>query len=336
VTPGAPPARLRVAAAFAAVYVIWGSTYLAIRYAVETLPPALMTGVRFVIAGAMLYGWARLRGAEHPTRPEWLAASVVGCLLLLGGTVSVGWAEQHVASGIASLIVAMTPLWMVLMEWAGPGGRPPTARVMAGIFVGIVGLALLIGPDLLAERGSVDVVSVAVLLLGSLAWAAGSLYSRRAALPASAMLGMGMEMLAGGALCIAAGLLVGEASRLELSAVSSRSAVALAYLVLFGSLLGFTSYLWLLRVSTPARVATHAYVNPVVAVLLGWGFAGEPLTVRTLAAAAVIVTAVALIIARQAGSWAGGPERRAAPAKSPWQRRREPANTFRERASSGA
>jgi drug/metabolite transporter (DMT)-like permease len=293
------PPRSRVLAAFAAVYVIWGSTYLAIRYAVETLPPFSMTGVRFLVAGALLYGWARLRGAARPVLSHWRSAAIVGGLLLVGGTGTVAWAEQRVASGIAALLGATVPLWIVLMNWATPGEARPSGRLMGGVALGLAGLAILIGPDSAAGQSGVQMLDTAVLLAATLSWAAGSLYSRHAARPASMPLGMGMEMLAGGALCIVAGLLAGEEWAIDPGAVSRSSLLALAYLIVFGSLIGFTSYLWLLRVSTPARVSTHAYVNPVVAVLLGWALAGEPLTGGTLLAAAVIVGAVVLITSGQ-------------------------------------
>lgn len=291
------PARARVVAAFAAVYLIWGSTYLAIRYAIETLPPFLMAGVRFVVAGVVLYAWARWRGAGRPRRREWLAATVIGGLLLLGGNGGVVWAEQWVASGIASLIVATVPLWMVLFDWQFGGGVRPSGRVAGGVVLGLVGVALLIGPAGLVGASGVHPLGAGVLVLASLSWAAGSIYSRGAVLPASPFLATAMEMVAGGALLVLAGLATGEAGRLALDAVSLRSLIGFVYLIVFGSLVGFTSYIWLLRVAEPARVATYAYVNPAVAVFLGWALADEPLTPRMLLAAAVIIASVAVITA---------------------------------------
>jgi drug/metabolite transporter (DMT)-like permease len=289
------PTRLRVAAAFAAVYVLWGSTYLAIRFALESLPPFWMASSRFLIAGTLLYVWARRRGEPAPTRIHWRSALIVGGLLLMGGNGGVVWAEQRVPSGLAALLVATVPLWMVMLDGAGRGWRRPPVQVLLGIGLGLAGVALLVGPGKFAGGLGVDPLGAGALLLGALCWATGSLYSRRAPLPPSPLLGTAMEMLGGGACLAVAGLVSGEWGRLDLAAATPRSLLAVGYLVVFGSLVGFTAYVWLLRVSTPPLVATYAYVNPVVAVLLGWAFAGEPVTARTLVAAAVIVGAVVLI-----------------------------------------
>ena len=287
-------------AAFAAIYFIWGSTYLAIRFAIETLPPFLMASTRFIVAGAVLYGWARLVGAPRPTRFHWSAAAVVGGLLLLGGNGGVVWAEQSVPSGLTALLVAMAPVWMALLDWARRGGVRPNGGASVGLALGFAGVVLLVGPDELVGGGQVNPIGALVLMLASLSWAAGSLYSRYARLPDSPMLATGMEMLAGGALLLIAGSVAGEWARIGYSAVSLHSILALGYLIVFGSLIGFTAYTWLLRVTTLARASTYAYVNPVVAVFLGWALAGEPITFRTLLAAAVIVAAVVIITGYQA------------------------------------
>lgn len=300
---GHPPApRGRILAAFAAVYVIWGSTYLAIRFAIETLPPLLMAGARFLVAGALLYAWVRRPGApERPARPtaaEWGWGALVGALLLLGGNGGVVWAERTVPSGVVALLVAIVPVWMVLLDWARPGGRRPGALVAAGLVTGFAGLVALVGPGSLTGRGGPGEVSIAGALaavVGSLAWALGSIIARGAGLPRSPLLATAIEMLCGGALLLAAGLAMGEAGRLTLGDITGRSGLAWAYLVVFGSLVGFTAYVWLLGHVSAARASTYAYVNPLVAVLLGWAVAGEPVTARTLVAAAVIVGAVALI-----------------------------------------
>jgi drug/metabolite transporter (DMT)-like permease len=289
------PSTIKVIVAFAAVYLIWGSTYLAIRFAIETIPPFLMAGVRFVLAGAVLYAWLRLRGAERPRRAYWVSTGVVGALLLLGGNGAVVWAETRVPSGITALLAATLPLWMVLLDWVRPRGTRPSGWVWAGIALGLAGIVLLVGPGNFGGGEPVDLLGAAALILGSLAWAAGSLYSRGAALPPSPFLVTAMQMLSGGALLILAGLATGELGSLSLPAISVKSMVAMLYLLIFGALVGFSCYIWLLRVSTPARVSTYAYVNPVVAVILGWAFAGEPFSVRTLLAMAVILGAVALI-----------------------------------------
>jgi drug/metabolite transporter (DMT)-like permease len=287
--------RLRVGAAFAAIYLIWGSTYLAIRFAIETLPPFFMAGARFIVAGALLYTWARWRGAPGPTRLHWREAAIVGGLMLLGGNGGVTWAEQRLPSGLAALLVTTVPLWMVLLEAVRPGGGRPSRRVALGLGLGMAGVLLLIGQGNLTGGQAVDLPGTAVVLFAALAWAAGSLYSRRARLPEAPLQGVALEMLAGGAWLLLAGGVSGEGARLNLDGASLRSLLALGYLIIFGSIVAFSAYLWLLRVSTPARASTYAFVNPVIAVFLGWALADEPLTAQTLLAAAVIVAAVAII-----------------------------------------
>lgn len=288
--------RVRLLAAFAAVYIIWGSTYLAIRFAVETLPPLLMAGARFILAGLILLAWSRIRGrAGPPSRRDWITAAVGGALLLLGGNGAVVWAEQSVPSGIASLLVAIVPLWMVLLDWMRPGGQRPAWLVFAGLGLGLAGLGLLVGPAALQGTAAIDPVGATVLILGSLSWAVGSLYTQRAPRPTSANNGSGTQMLAGGVWLTAAALLSGEAGQLDLANASALSLLSFVYLLTFGSLIGFTAYYYLLAHTSAAKAATYAYVNPVVAVLLGWAFANEPVTSRTLVAAAVILGGVAII-----------------------------------------
>ena len=294
-----PATRAQVVTAFALVYVIWGSTYLAIRFAIETLPPFLMAGARFVVAGGLLYAWTRRPGASErparPTRVEWAWGTLVGALLLLMGNGGVVWAERVVPSGVVALLVAVVPIWMVLLDWLRPGGPRPTALVIAGLVTGLVGLVVLVGPESLVGGGAIDGTGAAVALVGSLAWAAGSILARSERLPRAPLLATAVEMIGGGALMLAAGLLAGEARGFALADVTLRSGLSWAYLVTFGSLIGFTAYIWLLGNVSAARASTYAYVNPVVAVFLGWALANEPLTARTLVAAAVIVAAVALI-----------------------------------------
>ena len=292
----APPSRARILAAFAAIYVIWGSTYLAIAIAIQTAPPFLMAGVRFLVAGLLLYAWMRARGEPRPTLPHWRSAAIVGGLLLLGGNGAVVWAEQRVPSGIAALLVATLPVWLVLLDWARPKGVRPSGLVFGGLALGLVGVGVLVGPATLAGGARIDVIGALVLMVGSICWAVGSLYSRQAPLPKSSALGMAIQMLAGGGLLVLAGTLAGEWGELDVGAISAASAGAILYLIVFGSLIGFTAYMWLLRVVPPARVATYAYVNPVVAVLLGWLVLAEPISARTMIAAAIIVGAVALIV----------------------------------------
>ena len=294
--------RAKIATAFAAIYIIWGSTFLGIRYAIETMPPLLMAGTRFVIAGAALYAWAAFREGARPTARQWVNATIIGALLLTIGNGAVSWAEQFVPSGLAALVVAITPLWMVVFESVRPGGDRPTAKVLAGIALGIAGLVLLIGPGDLLGASAVDARSAVVLLCGTLAWAGGSIYSRALVLPSSARLSTAMQMLSAGVLLLIAGLIGGESSRVSFEAMSLKSVIAVGYLIVFGSIIGFTAYSWLLTVSSAASVSTYAYVNPVVALFLGWALAGEPLTVRTMVAAGVVLAGVALITLARAGS----------------------------------
>ena len=287
--------RSQILAAFASIYLVWGSTYLAIRYAVQTIPPFLMGGLRFVISGALLYAWARYRGGARPSRIHWRNAIIAGGFLLVGGNGAVVWAEQFVPSGMTALLVSILPFWLVIIEWVRPPRRRPAAAVLIGLIVGFIGIVVLVGPGNIGGQGDVRPLGAVVLILGSLSWAIGSFFSRDADLPKSGLLTTGMEMLGGGALMLVVGMLTGELSHFEIAHVSAASAIGLLYLVTFGSLLGFTSYIWLLDKVSPARLGTYAYVNPIVAVVLGWAIAGERLSLRTAVAAAIVICAVALI-----------------------------------------
>jgi drug/metabolite transporter (DMT)-like permease len=287
--------RAQIIAAFASIYLIWGSTYLAIRYAVETIPPFIMGGIRFVVSGALLYLWARSRGAPRPTRLHWRNAIIAGGFLLLGGNGAVVWAEQFVPSGLTALLVSILPFWLVIIEWVRPPRRRPRGAVLIGIVLGFIGIVVLVGLSDVGGHGDVSPIGALVLILGSLSWAIGSFWSRDAQLPESGLLTTGMEMLGGGALLLIVGVVTGELARTDIHRISNASAVGLVYLITFGSLLGFTSYIWLLDKVSPARLGTYAYVNPIVAVLLGWAIAGEKLSIRTAVAAAIVICAVALI-----------------------------------------
>jgi drug/metabolite transporter (DMT)-like permease len=238
----------------------------------------------------------RLRGAPRPTRHQWLATGIVGALLLVAGNGVVVWAEQRVTSSVVALLLAITPAWMTLLDWLRPGGVRPTRGVTIGLLMGFAGIVLLIGPGKLADSDSIDLVGALAVLGASFAWAVGSIYARHARLPASPLLSTGMEMLTGGLLLLGASVLAGDWTRIHVDSISARSLLAYGYLIGIGSLVGFTAYAWLLKHAPPARVATYAYVNPVIAVFLGWALAGEPLTLQTLIAAAIIVGAVAVII----------------------------------------
>jgi drug/metabolite transporter (DMT)-like permease len=287
--------RAQILAAFASIYLIWGSTYLAIRYAVQTIPPFLMGGIRFLVSGAMLYAWARYRGADRPTRIHWRNAVIAGGFLLLGGNGAVVWAEQFVPSGLTALLVSILPFWLVIIEWIRPPRTRPHGAVLVGLILGFIGIIVLVGPANLGGHGDMRPIGALVLILGSLSWAIGSFYSRDAELPKSGLLTTGMEMLGGGALLLIVATLSGELSQFDIHRISRPSAIGLIYLITFGSLIGFTSYIWLLDKVSPARLGTYAYVNPVVAVILGWAIAGERLSPRTVIAAAIVICAVALI-----------------------------------------
>lgn len=287
--------RSEIIAAFISIYIIWGATYLAIRYAVETLPPFLMAGTRFLVSGILLYIWARSRGAAKPTRIHWRNATIAGAFLLLGGNGAVVWAEQSVPSGLTALLVSILPFWLVIIEWIRPHGKRPNAAVILGLVLGFVGIVVLVGPGNVGGQGDVRPLGALVLILGSLSWAIGSFWSRDAKLPDSGLLTTGIEMLAGGALLFVAAAVTGEFTNFHVRDVSRASGVGLLYLITFGSLIGFTSYIWLLDKVSAARLGTYAYVNPVVAVILGWAIAGERLSVRTAVAAAIVICAVIII-----------------------------------------
>jgi drug/metabolite transporter (DMT)-like permease len=282
--------------AFLAVYVVWGSTYLAIRIGDESFPPLLLAGTRHLITGLLFYPFLRWKTGIRPTLADWTTASITGLLLLCIGNGGVCWAELTVPSGVAALLVAMVTVWMVLVDWLRPRGHRPSGRVFFGIVLGFGGLALLVGPAHLGSSGRIDPWGAGVLAVASFSWACGSIYSKHGQLPASAMLSMSMQCLPGGIALWIGALLTGEVHNFHLAAISMRSWLALAYLIAFGSGIGFTAYIYILKNSTAARVATYAFVNPVVALLLGWFFAAEALTLRTLLAAFVILGAVVLVI----------------------------------------
>jgi len=285
--------------AYLAVYVIWGSTYLGIKFCLETIDSVfLMPGVRFATAGIVLYSWAR-KGSAAPTPLQWRNAAIIGGALLFIANGAVVWAETRVASGLTALLIAVVPMCMVLMNWLRRGGKAPTPMVIAGLILGLIGIGVLTGPDSFAGGKRVDLLGAGGLMLACVVWSAGSLFSKTAARPSSAYLAAAMQMICGGALHLVTGTVVGEWSRVNFAAISPKSIAALIYLIVFGSIVAFTAYMWLMQVSDPARVATYAYVNPVVAVLLGWGFAGEALSARTFIATGIIVTAVAFITRAQ-------------------------------------
>jgi len=286
----------KLLSAFAVVYVIWGSTYFAIRVAVQSIPPFLMAGLRHLTVGVAFYPLFRRLSGEKPTGLQWRTTAITGCLLLFLGNGTVSWAERIVPSGITALLVATVSLWMVLIDWLRPGGRRPAPRVIAGFVLGFAGMILLVGPKHLGGSERVNPVGTLALILASLAWAAGSIYSKHHPLPSSPLLGVAMQSLCGGLILCLVALATGELRGFSFSQVTPGSWLGLLYLILFGSGLGFTAYVYILKHSTASRVATYAFVNPVVALFLGWLLAAEPLSVRTLLASAVILAAVLLVI----------------------------------------
>jgi drug/metabolite transporter (DMT)-like permease len=290
------PGRALIIAAFAAVYLIWGSTYLAIRYAVDTLPPFLMAGSRFFVAGLILFAWAQRKRFIRLRWAEWRDATIVGALLLLGGNGGVTWAEKTIPSSVAALMIAVTPLWIVLLEWReGRVGRPGPL-VFTGLVLGFIGVAMLVLQGRGYDGGALDHWGLAALSIATITWAFGSLFSRRATRPKSPLLAISMQMIAGGAVMSLVGVGVGETREFDISTVSALSIGAWLYLMIAGALVGFTAYVWLLGVCPPSKVATYAFVNPLIAVALGCTLGNEPFSLRLLAATALIGLAVLLII----------------------------------------
>lgn len=293
------PARPPIWIGLLILYVVWGSTYLGIAIAVETIPPFLMAAIRFLIAGVVLLTWSVARDGRsfvRPTLREWRDSAVVGALLLGGGMGMVAFGEQTVPSGIAALLIAMMPVWIAILGRIFLGERLPRLAGV-GIVVGFIGVAILIGPSAIGGGGAFDRLGLAALIISPIAWSSGSLFAaHRAMLPKRPLVATGIQMICGGLVLTLMGLLSGEFASLRLDEISTRSIVAIVYLTLIGSLVAFTAYGWLLRVAPLPLIATYAYVNPVVAVILGAVVLHEPIDPRTLAAGAVIVFAVVLIV----------------------------------------
>lgn len=297
------PSRSALIAGFAAIYLIWGSTYLGIRIAVETLPPFLMASGRFLIAGGLLTIWVAWRHGFKATRRQWRDNAIIGGLLLLGGNGLVSWSEQKIPSGIATLIISIGPVFIVLLDWlvlvlgkdASRGTRPNVATFV-GLFLGFVGLALLVGPDLSAQSAShLDPWRVLGLIVACLSWGLGSIYTRYARNPAEPFTAAAIQQLTGCGWLLLVSVLMGEPWHFDPSAVTRHSLLAWGYLVVAGSLVGFTTFVWLMKHSTPAKVSTYAYVNPIVAVFLGWLVLHEPVSPRIFLAASIIIAGVAII-----------------------------------------
>ena len=293
--------RVRVLIAFAAVYVLWGSTYLFIKYAIETIPPFLLGTTRFIASGVVLYALARWRGAPKPTAYELRMAAITGVLMLGFGNGGVMLAEKTVPSGVVALIVSSVPIWVVLIDWLRPKGVRPRKTMFVGLALGVVGMVILIGPKAIVGQGHIDSFGTAILLVGSLSWSVGTLITRWSAKrPGSPLVFAALQMLAAAAAMLVISLISGDWRQFSWSGLTTLSIVSFWYLVIAGSIIGYTAYVYLLGVVSAAKAATYAYVNPIIAVVLGWLFANEPLGVRTIVAAAVILGGVALITSGQA------------------------------------
>ncbi len=287
--------KTKVWIALLALYIVWGSTYLAIRFAVETIPPFFHAGIRFLVSGLILVIWRRAAGEPMPTRKQWISLAIIGNLLLLGGNGLVSWAEQTIPSGIAALIIGAIPLFLVITEAFRPGGVKPNRWTFLGLLIGFIGIFILVGPKELTGGSRLDPFGVTALLMACLFWSLGSVYSKHGNLPKSSLMSTGGQMLMGSVGLFAVSLATGELSGWHLADVTAKSALGLVYLIFAGSLIGFVSYGWLLQNAPISLVATYAYVNPIVAVLLGNWFAEEALEPRVWLAAAIIVGSVMFI-----------------------------------------
>lgn len=301
--------RAKLAAAFLSVYLIWGSTYLAIGIVEQSLPPFFMAGARFIIAGLILYALMRFRSPLHETTSHWGKAFLIGGLMLMGGHGAVVWVEQWLPSGLTSLLISTVPLWIVFTDWIR-GGSKPNLKVAGGLFVGFAGIALLAGGIESLGASHVDLVGGIILVCGAFLWAQGSLVSRSTRFPFPPLLATAMQMIAGGALLLVASAVAGEWTRIRFDQISFNSMIAWLYLIVFGSLIGYTSYMWLLKETTASRVSTYAYINPIVAMFLGWAIAQEPITLRNVVAAIIILTSVVIITTYGAKTTSSRPEKK--------------------------
>lgn len=287
--------RTAIVIALTTIYLVWGSTYLAIRVAVETMPPFAMASVRFLIAGIALFVVLMLRGLPLPTARQWRDNAIIGTLLLLGGNGLVVWAEQYIPSGIAALIIGVGPLFIVLTEWAWPKGQRPTATTFSALLLGLAGIVWLAAPWENSLDGGLHKAGVFAILCSCVCWAIGSIFSRHASNSPNPFMSAALQMLCGGVALGIMAVLTGDFSRVNISAVSTHSWIAFAYLIIMGSLVGFSAFVWLMKNVQPALAATFAYVNPVVAVFLGWWLLDEVINSRTLVSTVIIITSVVII-----------------------------------------
>ena len=292
------PFQAKLVIAFFLIYFIWGSTYLAIRYAIETIPPFLMAGVRFTTAGTLLYTFMRLTGAANPSLQQWLNLWVVGTFLFLGGNGLVVWAEQYITSGLAALLVSTLPLWLIMLDWLWAGGPPPAVKGLAGISLGIIGTVVLIDPVKITAT-DIYIPGALVVIFGSMLWATGSIYSKKFTQPDSIFMSAACQMFGGGLSLLLVSLVLGEWFAFQPVGISLVSFAAFSYLVVFGSIVAISSYVWLLKNASAASVSTYAFVNPAVAIFLGWLIAGEEINAHIIFGAAIILAGVILVISAQ-------------------------------------
>jgi drug/metabolite transporter (DMT)-like permease len=308
---------MRIILAFAAVYVLWGSTYLFIKYAIETIPPFLLGASRFVVSGGLLYALARWRGAPNPSAPELRLAAVTGVLMLGLGNGGVMLAEKTVPSGAVALIVSTVPIWVVMIDWLRPKGTRPRKAMFAGLALGLAGMVILIGPKAIVGQGHIDEFGTLILLVGSIAWSMGTLMTRWSTRPGSPLVFAALQMLAASAAMLVMSLISGDWREFSWSSQTGLSVFSFWYLVIAGSIIGYTAYVYLLGVVSAAKASTYAYVNPIIAVVLGWLFANEPLGARTLLATAVILGGVAIITSSQSAKSPASDGQLPTPSKDP-------------------
>ena len=286
--------KTKILIAFFCTYVIWGSTYLAIKFGLETMPPFFMAGIRNLLAGGVLYAFERTRGQKSPTKKQLFNGCIIGFLMLLIGNGFLTYAELRVPSGLTALLVSSSPLWFLIFEWIRPNGKKPKPTLIIGIILGFLGIALLITPDQ-SSSSNVDILGAGILFLSSIAWVIGSLISRQMDIPDSPFITTSIQMMTGGIMMLFTALLMGEFSGLNIFAFSLKSILSMFYLAVFGSLISFSAYIWLMRVLSPALVSTNSFVNPAIAVFIGWALGGEEITLKIIIATIIIVFAVIII-----------------------------------------
>ncbi|MBC7998554.1 MAG: EamA family transporter [Leptolyngbya sp.] len=287
--------KAKIILAFAGIYLVWGSTYLAIKFAIDTMPPFMMASTRFLTAGLLLFAVMMLMGRRRPEWKHWISATVLGTLLLAASNGGVVVATKHISTGMISLLIAMVPVYIAILEWLEDRTQKIQPKKIFGLLLGTLGICTLIGPESLLANSTLDWFGVAAVMLGSVSWSVGTIYSRRAHKPESLMVGIAMQMICGGLVLGLTSLIMGEHTQIATLNVSLKSVLAVCYLIVFGSIIGYSSFLWLLNHVSPSKVSTYAYVNPIVAIFLGWAFAGENITPQTMLAGSIILLSVWLI-----------------------------------------